>query len=484
MSLSAALNIAQSALQATSRRTDVVARNLTNAQDPDYNRRSTTLVTLPGGGVRAAEVRRASDEMLSRQNLSAISGWSGQQALSDALGRLSLSVNGVDGEGSAAVALGKLSQSLQSYAAAPANTALGQTAVEAARDLVRNLNDASAAVQSARSDADDAIASATGELRSLLDQFGDANREVIAGTKLGRDTSDSADRRDGILKKIAELVPVSATNRGDGDMVLSTREGAVLFETNPRTVTFAPQGAFAAGTTGGAVMIDGVRLTADAANGGTIAGLLELRDRTAPQLQTQLDEIARGLVSTFRETDQSGAGLADRPGLFTWSGAPAMPAGGMVSAGLAGTITLNAAFDAQRGGNPALLRDGGANGAVFRTNTQNAAGFSGTLIALNARLDEPGAFSSAAGLSASQSLNGFAAASVGWLEGSRQAATRASEAGAALASRTAEALSNATGVNVDTEWALMLELEHSYEASARIIKTVDEMLATLMQAIG
>ena len=49
--------------------------------------------------------------------------------------------------------------------------------------------------------------------------------------------------------------------------------------------------------------------------------------------------------------------------------------------------------------------------------------------------------------------------------------------------RTAEALSNATGVNVDMEMSLLLDLEHSYEASARLIKAVDDMLSSLLVAV-
>jgi flagellar hook-associated protein 1 FlgK len=49
--------------------------------------------------------------------------------------------------------------------------------------------------------------------------------------------------------------------------------------------------------------------------------------------------------------------------------------------------------------------------------------------------------------------------------------------------RTSEALSNETGVNIDEEMALLLDLEHSYEASARLIRAVDEMLSALLSAV-
>ncbi len=93
------------------------------------------------------------------------------------------------------------------------------------------------------------------------------------------------------------------------------------------------------------------------------------------------------------------------------------------------------------------------------------------------------AFDPNAGISASASLSAYSTNAIGWFEGARKEAASAVESREALAVRTAEALSNATGVNVDMEMSLLLDLEHSYEASARLIKAIDDMLATLLAAV-
>jgi flagellar hook-associated protein 1 FlgK len=93
-------------------------------------------------------------------------------------------------------------------------------------------------------------------------------------------------------------------------------------------------------------------------------------------------------------------------------------------------------------------------------------------------------FDPAAGITASVGVTGYAANSIGWFEGVRQQASTAADAKEALANRTAEALSNATGVNVDTEMSLLLDLEHTYQASARILTSVNQMLDALMAAVG
>ncbi|MBZ9964502.1 flagellar hook-associated protein FlgK [Mesorhizobium sp. BR1-1-2] len=483
MSLSTALSIAQSALMNTARQTSVVSRNVADASNPDYTRRI-AVVTSTAPGARSVDIQRVANDLLFRQNLSALSAYSGQNALYSGLDQLDVSVNGVDNASSPSTAIGNLQQALQLYATSPSNQNLGSSVIDAAKQVVRSLNEGSRAIQDFRTQTDGQIATAVDDLNSLLSQFQDANQAVISGTRSGTDVSDALDQRDALLKKISDYVPVSTFTRGDNDMVITTGDGTTLFETIPRTVSFAPSSGYSAGTTGNALYIDNVPISAgtggNTSASGKLAGLLQLRDGVASTMQSQLDETARGLITAFAETAPS---MPNAAGLFTWSGAPAVPAAGTLVNGLAGTISVNAAMDPSAGGNPALLRDGGANGAAYVVNTGGAS-YSSLLVAYGDRLDQPMTFDPAAGISATSSVADYAANSIGWLQSVRQQASTAADAKQALASRGAEALSNATGVNVDQEMSLLLDLEHTYQASARMMKTVDDMLAALLSAVG
>ncbi|MHA6686418.1 flagellar hook-associated protein FlgK [Mesorhizobium sp. A556] len=483
MSLSSALNIAQSALQNTSRQTSVVSRNVADASNPDYSRRTATVIsTAPGA--RYVDIQRATNELLFRQNLSALSSWAGQSALYNGMDRLDLSVNGVDNASSASTAIGALQNALQLYSTSPSNQNLGANVIDAARQVVRSLNDGTNAIQDFRTQTDGQIAAAVGDLNSLLGQFQDANTAIVSGTRSGSDVSDALDQRDALLKKIAEYVPVSTYTRGGNDMVITTTDGTTLFETIPRSVTFSPSPGYAAGMAGSAVYIDNVRVTGGTGGNtdasGKLAGMVQLRDGVAATMQSQLDEIARGLVTAFAETSPGNPDLA---GLFTWSGGPAVPASGTLVNGLAGSIKINAAMDPATGGDPAKLRDGGANGAAYVVNTSGSA-YADLLIAYGDRLDEPMAFSPAAGITSDSSVTAYSANAIGWFQGVRQQASSAADSKEALATRSAEALSNDTGVNVDTEMSMLLDLEHTYQASARILSTVNQMLDSLLQAAG
>ncbi|RWH72741.1 flagellar hook-associated protein FlgK [Mesorhizobium sp.] len=484
MSLSSALSIAQSALLATSKQTSVVSRNVADASNPDYTRRI-AVVTSAAPGARMVEIQRTANDLLFRQNLSALSAWSGQSALYDGMDQLDLSVNGVDNGSSPSTAIANLQKALQLYATTPSNQNLGTGVVDAAKQVVNSLNSGTKAIQDFRTQADSQIATAVNDLNSLLSQFQDANKAVISGTRSGTDVSDALDQRDALLKKISEYVPVSTFTRGDNDMVITTKDGSTLFETVPRSVTFTPSSGYSAGTPGNTIYIDNVPVSAGTGDNttadGKLAGLLKLRDGVASTMQSQLDEISRGLITAFAETAPS---QPNATGLFTWSGAPAIPAAGTLVDGLAGSISVNAAFDPSAGGNPALLRDGGANGVAYVANTSGGASYADLLIGYGNKLDQPMAFDTSTGIAVSSGVSDYAANAIGWFEGVRQQASTNADSKQALAARTAEALSNDTGVNVDQEMSLLLDLEHTYQASAHMMKTVGDMLDSLLAAVG
>lgn len=485
MSLSSALSIAQAALRNTARQTTVLSRNVSDASNPDYTRRIAVLSTT-APGARIVDIQRAANQQLFRSNLAALSSYEGQNTLMAGLDSLALQVNGTDNTSSPAALLGDLQEALHLYSTQPHNRTMAENAVEAARQLVISLNQGAQALQNSRVDADRRIATEVDELNTLLSDFDAANKEVVQGTQAGRDVNDALDKRESLLKKISEKLPVSTIARPGNDMVIITGDGTMLYETTPRKVTFQPIAGYSATTTGNAVYIDGVPVEGGAGGNtsatGRIAAFLQLRDTVAPAMQSQLDEIARGLITTFAEKDPSGID-PDMAGLFTWSGGPALPTGGVLENGIAGSISVNPAVDFTNGGDPVLLRDGGVNGAAYVWNLTGDASYTGLLNDIGDRLNGSMAFDLSAGLGDSATLNDYAASSISWLEGLRQQAFNASETKSAMMTHTGEALSNATGVNIDEEMSLLLDLEHSYQASARLLSAVDEMLSNLLSAV-
>ncbi|WP_232630650.1 flagellar hook-associated protein FlgK [Methylobacterium sp. Leaf118] len=488
MGLSLALNTARASLAATSNQIAVSARNVAGATDPGYSRKIAALVTTGYGGA-AVSVTRATDAALYARTLAAQSGAARGEALQDGLARLAQTVGDTTDRTAPAARLATFEAALQAAANQPDSPDLARNAVEAARALAGSLNEAANAVHAVRAEADGAIADAVARLNDLLGQFDRANGAVQRGLALGIDATDALDDRDRILTALSQEIGVTAVAREGGDVALYTDGGVPLYERGPRTVTFTPTSTFAAGTSGGAVVIDGVPVTGATSPmplaSGRLAGLAELRDRAAPAYEAQLDAMASGLITAFIETDAVGVDSGRRAGLFTNGASAAVPASTAAGRlGLASRITINAAVDPARSGNVALLRTGGMNGSDYR---DPAAGtdvaYSGRLRGLATALGQARTFDGSLGLGTSLTLGDFAEASAGWLEGRRKDATEAASYQTTLLARANEALSNVAGVNGDEETALTLQLERSYTASAKLISVVNDLLKTLLDAV-
>ena len=391
---------------------------------------------------------------------------------------------------SPAARVGALNSALQQYVNAPDSTAMAQAFHQGRFEFAGSLNQATAAIQAVRLEADGGMAASVARINDLLTKFEKANQQVVSGTALGADVSDAMDTRDGLIAQLSEEMGITVVPRAGNDIALYTDGGVPLFDRTARPVTFNPTTVFGAGTTGGDVFIDGIRVTGDGAlmplNSGNLVGLAKLRDEATVDYQTQLDEIARSLIAAFAESDQSGAAQPDMPGVFTFAGAtgvPTMPA----SAGLAGLIKVNDAVDPAKGGRFENIRDGGVRqrrGLCLQFRRQRKRRFSKRLYALADGMTAQRPIASGLGFGPTASLQNLASLSGSWIENARQRASQSVEYQTTLLGHASEALSNATDVNMDDETALMLQLEKSYSASAKLLSVIDQMLKTLLGIVG
>jgi flagellar hook-associated protein 1 len=490
MNLTAALESARSSLMTSGIQSSVISRNIAGATATGYSRKLTVLDNHPGAGVYVAAIQRAASSGLYTNVLTATSSSTKQSAIYDGLQKIAAStVDDPELDQSPTAQLNALKKALQQYANAPDNTTLAQAAVASAKDMATALNQATQTVQSVREGADADMNTSVQNINQLLSQFQSVNTAIVKGTISGDDVTDYLDQRDSIVSKLSQELGVTMSIRPNGDAALYADSGVVLFDKTARTVSFSPTNAYTAGTTGNAVYIDGVPVTGANSvmplKSGKLAGLAELRDNATVTYQSQLDEVARGLVDAFKEVDQSGAALPDVPGLFTYPGAPAMPASATVSVGLAGLISVAASVDPVQGGNPNLLRDGAISGnAAYQYNTAGNAGYSTRLQQLIGNMDASQPFDATTQGKPNGSLIDFASSSASWIESQRTAANDNVTYQNTLLDRSTAALSNVNGVNMDDEMSLMLQVERTYSASSKIISTVDEMLQSLLAAVG
>lgn len=479
MSIQAALNTAQSIFSNTGTQMQVVSKNISNANNASYSQRNAVLNTTTYGAY-ISTISRAENPVLSRSNLDAISSLKGQETLYDGLERLKSVLGGNDYETSPSAYISNLRDSLQAYAALPSDNTLAQTVISDAIDVANSLNATAKSVQELRTDIDQEIELQVNDLNTLLADFKEVNDAIKGGTASGKNVNDELDKRDNLLSQISEIVGVQSIIRENNDMVLYTSDGTVLFETSPREVSFEAKTGYDATITGNSVYIDGVALSAGSGANTTAQGklqaYLQLRDDVAPTFQSQLDELASGLVTMFSEGTNTG--------LFTWSlptvSSPASITPGTIYPGLASTIAVDPVYNTAAGGDASRLRDG----YYVVSNTSGATGYTTLLEGYVDAMEAGGTWDAGTELNTTLSILDFSAASIGWLEELRGSASDAVDTKEATYQRTSEALSNDTGVSLDEELSLLLDLEQAYKASSKLLSTVDEMMQSLLSAAG
>jgi len=486
MDLSSALRTATSSLASHSQQVSNLSRNISGVGDPNYVRRDAEVLTGSYGTTRV-ETQRYVNQSVYADSVQANGYAARAGVVATGLDHITSLQNNDSFAFSPAKLLTDLQQLAEFTAANPSDPSTLGGLVEGARSISVALNNSYQEVLNMRADADKQIANSVATVNSLLGQFTAVNDKIVNGTRAGIDVYDSMDERDRLVNQISEEIGVKVIPAEDNNVILTTNSGAMLFEGTPREVTFTQTPAFGAATVGGELRVDGVIVSGPNSpmpiKSGRLAGNLEMRDSVLVDQQNQLDEVARGLIDLFAEEDQTGGGKPKLAGLFTWSGGPAIPLAGTLETGIAGSIQVNPLADPLAGGDPGLIRDGVMNGdADYLYNTTGGPGYSDRLYDLAAAFDVATVFDAASGLPANQSLNGFASSSLDQINSRRSSALDNSEYQSQLSVQYKEALQSESGVNLDTEMSKLLEVERAYQASARLMSVVDQMLATLLEA--
>ncbi len=492
MTLMQSTNNASSSLSTISEQISIVSQNIARVNNTDATRKVANVVGGPSGGVSVKGISRTANKLLLDTYLNANAGSQTQSVINTALDQLQNTVGDTDSDTSPASLISNLDVALQNYSATPQNSAVGATVITAAQELANSLNSATQAVTNVRNQADSDIATSVGNINSLLSQFQDLNTQIVSGTGSGQDITDVQDARDAVLKQLSTEIGIRTVSRDNGDMAIYTDSGVTLFDKTARKVTFQQSSNLSASSVGSPVYADGVPIAGTthtmSISSGKLAGLVEVRDSLAPTYQSQLDEMARGLIETFAETDQSATPtLPAAAGLFTYSGGPAIPASGTAVAGIAGSINVNPSADPKQGGNAQLIRDGSISNPgnpAYTYNSSGGASYTDRIQQLITNLGASRSFDPSSQLQQTGSVSDYAKSSISWLESLRQSSSNEVEARQTTADRAATSLSQDTGVNLDEEMTNLLSLERTFQASSRLISTVDNMLSTLLQSFN
>ena len=327
------LDAALSGLRISQQQINVISNNVANVSTPGFSRKilpqSTQVIQGAGIGVAGETIIRQVDLNLQRDLWTQVSAVGQINIQKSYLQRVEQFHGPPDAELSVASELARLKDTFASLADSPEDSFLLAGAVNQSVDAANKINNLSSLITTLRNDAQSEMESTVSRINDLIVQIAEINLDIKGSLNSGRTTAAAEDQRDIAVKELAGLIEVNFFKRGDGVMVVQTRQGVELASDLVSTLNFdasplSPSTYYPLSAAGVTVFDPSgnpntaIDITYSEV-GGQLGGLIELRDQTFPRQMAQLDELAHKLALRFEMqglrlfTDGTGAVPADTP---------------------------------------------------------------------------------------------------------------------------------------------------------------------------
>jgi flagellar hook-associated protein 1 FlgK len=319
LSLNGIMSSALTALQANQSALSVVSNNVSNVNTPGYARRTVDFQTLSAGGqlagVDIASVQRVVDQFLNQEVLSAQSSSSLYGAQSDVYDQVN-ALLGSPGDGtSLSSQLTDVSTALGQAALSPTSSASQLGVLNSLQGLANTVSSLSSSLSNLQSQTDSQVASQIGSANDLIQQIYQLNSQIATADAGGDTSSALLDQRDEAVQNLSQLMDVRTTQMSNGTVAVMTTDGTSLVGN-----TYA-QLSYSASDTPGVyqpVMLQNIDPATGQAigqaqaldphlSGGSLTGLIGMRDGPLADLQNELGSFAQGLAQSFNAQNNANA---------------------------------------------------------------------------------------------------------------------------------------------------------------------------------
>ena len=460
--LTSLLNTAQQALSAQAYGVTVAGQNITNVNTEGYARREVILQTqaLGGesyGGVQVLGLRQITDQYLERAQLASVASNAAASQQDLELAGVEALFNDAAGTGLGSQ-LDRLYNSFGDLAANPNDTTVRSQVLSNAEAFADDVREIADQLASTSSDLLNEAKQIVSDINQKAADIASLNRRIQQAEAQGQDAADLKDVRAQTLLDLAQSIDVKTTLDGNGGIVVYSA-GTVLVEgANARSLSIDLDddggiqllASFGSGS-------DGTDITRYL-TGGALAGVKQARDVDVFAVAKQLDEFVFDVATAINDQHAAGFGRDGVGGRNLFD----------VSAGSEGAAR-SLMLSADVAGNP--------DAVAAATSAATAPGGADNAVALSALADQP---IGAGTRTASERY----AEIVGDVASRKSAAARAAEMRGALEAQSQAMRESMSGVSLDEEMISLTKYQRAYEAAAKIISTVDEMLQELLARVG
>lgn len=308
------MNLAQQTLMNDQAALNVVSNNVSNANTAGYTRQVVSWQTRDsvtigsssvgqGASVTTSSVR---DRILEQRLQQQIQTQAQSATLASSLSQIE-NVFGLSDTSTSATstqigsALDSFSSAASALTASPSSSSVRQSVITAAGNVATAFNSASAQLQGIASDLDQQVSGTVSNINNLLTTIATLNQQITS-TSPNADAGALEDQRQQAIQQLSQYIGLNQITTENNGLTLTTTNGAVLV---------SGSNAYAIGTT----LVSGTThlLAGDSGQditsgitGGSLGGLLKVRDQILPSYQSALDSLAYNFATTVNQINTQG----------------------------------------------------------------------------------------------------------------------------------------------------------------------------------
>lgn len=438
---------------------DVTGQNIANAATDGYSVQSVDQIatdmtasddhnTLPvgealGTGVAVSRIQRARDQFLDSQVREASAGENYQSSLQGALDQVDAAF-GEPSDTGLNSAMGAFFNGFQDLANNPNDVGVRATTIQKGDALAQTFQGVQQRLTSLGTTLDQHVATDVQSLNDYGTQVAALNVTIRQESAGGHPVNGLLDQRDLLLDKLSGLANVSTKNNSDGTVNVTIGSQALVIGTDAYVVTQ-----------------NSLTAKGDLTQ-GELAGLIAGRSQVSGY-QGKLNTLAASLTAQVNAVHQGGAGLDGTTGLNFFT---------VTTGNEANTIAVNPVLESH----PeqlaaAALPAPPASPIPPQGDAANASLLAGLKDKTDTTPGDP-LFNS--------TLQSYYQQTVSDAGGRASSAKSAAATAGATLTQLTQQRSSVTGVSTDSEMVNMLKYQRAYQASAKVVQTMDDMVGTLI----
>jgi flagellar hook-associated protein 1 FlgK len=453
------LNMGSRALLTQQMAIEVTGHNIANVNTPGYSRQRVNMETNEPvssfvTGVKATEIQRIYDQFLGDQINNESQNLGKWEARKGALERIEIILDESSGYG-LNQAMSEFWNTWQDLANNPSGHTERVSLLAKSETLATTLNMTYSDLKQIQNDMDAGIKGTIREINLAAEQIVNLNQKIPQAELNNQSANDYRDERDLLLKELSSMIDINSFEDDEGKVTVLVGNGKALVE-NVTSWSLSTE------TNGSGlqdiVWNDGngnsVDIT-DNISGGKLKGWLEVRDVTVPDYLNRLDTLAETIMSEVNTLHKNGFaldGLTTGKDFFTVTGTSAADIA--VDQDIIDDVNNIAAAESADG-------VGDNSNAIAIANLQNGLTLSGGTATFD---DYYNSLVSDVGSSAQEAAINF-------------------DHQSAMADQLDNYRESVSGVSLDEEMVNLVKFQHAYEAAAKLISTVDEMLETVISMV-